>query len=74
MIAIRCYLLSVFCLLAAGSVAADTDTEITTALDYFAQIWNEGDLDAIRKESVTWKTLRGPARTGVCSAIRRLRS
>lgn len=28
-------------------VIADTEAEITAALDYFAEIWNEGDLDAI---------------------------
>ena len=36
------------CLALVGSVLADTETEITTALDYFAEVWNEGDLDAIR--------------------------
>ncbi len=36
------------CLASGGSVLADTETEITTALDYFAEVWNEGDLDAIR--------------------------
>ena len=35
-------------LLMASSVVADTETEITTALDYFAEIWNEGDLEAIK--------------------------
>jgi len=35
-------------LLMASPVFADTETEITTALDYFAEIWNEGDLDAIK--------------------------
>jgi len=35
-------------LLMASPVIADTETEITTALDYFAEIWNEGDLDAIK--------------------------
>lgn len=36
------------CWLLAGPALADTETEITTALDYFAEIWNEGDLEAIR--------------------------
>jgi ketosteroid isomerase-like protein len=31
----------------AAPVAADTQTEIRTALDYLAQVWNEKDLDAI---------------------------
>jgi len=35
-------------LLLAGPLNADTKTEITTALDYFAEVWNEGDLEAIR--------------------------
>jgi hypothetical protein len=35
-------------LLIAGPLSADTKTEITTALDYFSEIWNEGDLEAIR--------------------------
>jgi hypothetical protein len=35
-------------LLMASPAIADTETEITTALDYFAEVWNEGDLEAIR--------------------------
>jgi hypothetical protein len=35
-------------LLLSGPVIADTKTEITTALDYFVEIWNEGDLDELR--------------------------
>ena len=31
-----------------STAIADTETEITAALDYFAEIWNEGDLDAIK--------------------------
>ena len=27
---------------------ADTETEIRTALDYFAQVWNEDDLEAMQ--------------------------
>jgi len=34
--------------LLAGAVNADTKTEITTALDYYSEVWNEGDLEAIR--------------------------
>ena len=41
-------LIAFVCLALVGSVLADTETEITTALDYFAEVWNEGDLDAIR--------------------------
>jgi hypothetical protein len=29
-------------------VCADTETDITAAINYFAEVWNEGDLDAIR--------------------------
>ena len=35
-------------LLISGQVLADAKTEITTALDYFVEIWNEGDLDELR--------------------------
>lgn len=35
-------------LLVSGPLFADTETEIKTALDYFSQVWNEGDLEAIR--------------------------
>jgi len=35
-------------LLMASPVIADTETEITMALDYFVEIWNEGDLDELR--------------------------
>ena len=41
-------LLAFVFLLMASPVIADTETEITTALDYFAEIWNEGDLEAIK--------------------------
>jgi hypothetical protein len=34
--------------LMASPAIADTETEITTALDYFAEVWNEGDLETIR--------------------------
>jgi len=32
----------------ASPVNADTESEITSALDYFSEIWNEGDLETIR--------------------------
>lgn len=35
-------------LLMSGPLVADTETEIKTALNYFSQVWNEGDLEAIR--------------------------
>lgn len=35
-------------LILSGPLLADTETEIATALDYFSEVWNEGDLEAIR--------------------------
>jgi len=35
-------------LLMVSPVSADTESDIRSALDYFAEIWNEGDLDSIR--------------------------
>jgi ketosteroid isomerase-like protein len=35
-------------LLLAGPLRADTESEIATALDYFSEVWNAGDLEAIR--------------------------
>ena len=35
-------------LLLAGPAPADTREEIVTALDYYAEIWNEGDFEALR--------------------------
>ena len=35
-------------LIQAGMVSADTETEITSALNYFVETWNEGDLETIR--------------------------
>jgi len=35
-------------MLLAGPTPADTREEITTALDYYAEIWNEGDFEALR--------------------------
>jgi len=35
------------CFLFTGSVAADTRSDIETALEYYAEMWNEGDIDAI---------------------------
>ena len=34
-------------LLAATPLAADTTSEMRTALDYYAQVWNENDIEAI---------------------------
>ena len=34
-------------LLISVPLAADTKTEIRTALDYYVQVWNENDIDAI---------------------------
>ncbi len=31
----------------AGAVIADTRAEINAALDYYSEVWNEGDLEAI---------------------------
>ena len=36
------------CLLLASPSQADSREEITTALDYYAEIWNEGDIEALR--------------------------
>jgi ketosteroid isomerase-like protein len=36
------------CLLPAGPAPADTPDDITAALDYYAEMWNEGDFDALR--------------------------
>jgi len=35
-------------LLVASPLYADTKTEILSALDYFGEVWSEGDLEAIR--------------------------
>jgi ketosteroid isomerase-like protein len=35
-------------LLTAGPAHADTESDIRAALDYFAETWNSGDLEAIR--------------------------
>jgi ketosteroid isomerase-like protein len=35
------------CFLFTGSLAADTRSDIETALEYYAEMWNEGDIDAI---------------------------
>ena len=62
-------------------VIADTEAEITAALDYFAEIWNEGDLDAIEgyyhpdfvlvtdAGSIAQGQLHKQVKTGVCSII-----
>jgi ketosteroid isomerase-like protein len=36
------------CLLSASGLSADTRSEILTALDYYAEVWNEGDLDSVK--------------------------
>jgi len=36
------------CFLIAGPVAADSQSEISAALGYYAEIWNEGDVETIR--------------------------
>ncbi len=41
-------LLFVVLLMSAGAVNADTETEIRSALDYFVETWNEGNLETIR--------------------------
>ena len=41
-------LIFVLLLIQAGMVSADTETEITSALNYFVETWNEGDLETIR--------------------------
>jgi len=35
-------------LLMASPLSADTESDIRSALDYFSEVWNEGDLDSIR--------------------------
>jgi len=34
--------------LMAGPLSADTKSEILSALDYFGEVWSEGDLEAVR--------------------------
>jgi hypothetical protein len=38
-------LIFVVSLILAGTVHAETETEIPSALDYFIETWNEGDLE-----------------------------
>jgi len=45
---VRRYLVAFVFFLAASPAIANPETEITRALDYFAEIWNEGDLETIR--------------------------
>jgi ketosteroid isomerase-like protein len=35
-------------LLMASPLSADTESDIRSALDYFSEVWNEGDLESIR--------------------------
>jgi hypothetical protein len=41
-------LIFVVLLMLAGTVNADTETDIRSALDYFVENWNEGNLETIR--------------------------
>jgi ketosteroid isomerase-like protein len=41
-------LIFVVLLMWAGTVNADTETDIRSALDYFVENWNEGNLETIR--------------------------
>ena len=36
------------CLLLAGPAPADTGDDIAAAIDYYAEMWNEGDFEALR--------------------------
>jgi ketosteroid isomerase-like protein len=36
------------CLLLTGSALADIRDDITAAIDYYAEMWNEGDVEALR--------------------------
>jgi ketosteroid isomerase-like protein len=36
------------CLLLAGPASADTAGDIRAAIDYYAEMWNEGDFEALR--------------------------
>ncbi len=47
-ISMKKILLLVALLLLACAASADPKTEITAALDYYSEVWNEGDLEAIR--------------------------
>jgi hypothetical protein len=40
--------ISMVCLSVFPVVMADTGSEITAALDYYAEMWNEGDFEALR--------------------------
>ena len=42
------YTILLCCLLLSGPSLADTREEITTALDYYAEMWNEGEFEALR--------------------------
>ena len=37
-----------FCLSVFQAAMADTESEITAALDYYAEMWNDGDIEALR--------------------------
>lgn len=44
---VRIILLSIL-VLSGGPAFADTRSDITSALDYYAEVWNEGDIEALR--------------------------
>jgi hypothetical protein len=46
-LSVRIILLSILAL-SAGPALADTRSEITSAVDYYAEVWNEGDIEALR--------------------------
>lgn len=41
-------LILIVLLLVAMPLAADTEEDIKSALDYYAEVWNENDMDAVR--------------------------
>ena len=43
-----CISILLYFLMFAGPSAADTREEIATAIDYYAEIWNEGEFEALR--------------------------
>lgn len=40
--------LLILLLLLAGPLSADTENEIKIAIDYFTEVWSEGDLESLR--------------------------
>ena len=41
------FIVAFVCMTASASLHADTRNDILTALDYYAEMWNTGDIDAI---------------------------